>query len=399
VRASPAARPDAIRRHNLALVLDHIHRDGALTRAELTQRLTVSRSTIGALVTDLVELGLVSESVPNGNDRAGRPSHVVRPAPEGPYVLAVDLDVTGVSVAAVGIGGRVLARRSAEWSKQGPPSPQRAVTVIARLLRQVRAAQSGRAVGIGVSVPGAIDHDSGTVSVAPNLDWHAVPLGPMLSSRVFSDLPVHVGNDADLGVLAEHRRGNGRGVDGLVLIMGRVGLGAGIMVDGRLLHGRFGRAGEIGHNVVDARGPHCHCGRRGCLETYVGDAALLELAGRPGPPTAPAVAALFAAARDGDEQATTAVRMVAAWLGQGIAALVNTVDPQRVILAGSLTHLLDIARDELVDNLRHHVFGPGPDVELTPPSLGEDLALVGAAEIAFGSLLSDPVGAVRALAG
>ncbi|MGN6607334.1 MAG: ROK family protein [Jatrophihabitans sp.] len=399
MRASPAARPDAIRRHNLSLVLDHIHRDGALTRAELTQRLTVSRSTIGALVTDLVDLGLVTESVPSGNDRAGRPSHVVRPAPDGPYVLAVDLDVTGVSAAAVGIGGAVLARRSAEWSKQGPPTPKRAVAVIARLLAEVQQAHTGRAVGIGVSVPGTVDHDTGVVSNAPNLDWHAVPFGPMLSSRAPIDLPVHLGNDADLGVLAEHRRGNGRGVDELVLIMGRVGVGAGIMVDGKLLHGRYGRAGEIGHNIVDGRGPRCHCGRRGCLETYVGDAALLDLAGRAGPPTTPAVATLFNDARGGNKQAMTAVRKVAASLGHGIAALVNTIDPQRVILAGSSTHVLDIAHDELLGGLRRNVFGEGPDVELAPPALGADLALVGAAEIAFGSLLTDPVGAVRALAG
>ncbi len=107
---APAARPDAIRRHNLALVLDHIHRDGALTRAELTQRLEVSRSTMGALVADLIDLGLVDEIVPSGGSGVGRPSHVVGPHRDGPYVVAVDVDVTQVVTAAVGIGGTVLAR-------------------------------------------------------------------------------------------------------------------------------------------------------------------------------------------------------------------------------------------------------------------------------------------------
>jgi len=92
--ASPAARPDAIRRHNLALILGHVHRDGALTRAELTQRLGVSRSTVGALVADLIELKLVEESVPSGGEGVGRPSHVVGPHPHGPYVLAIDVNVT-----------------------------------------------------------------------------------------------------------------------------------------------------------------------------------------------------------------------------------------------------------------------------------------------------------------
>src|SRR3982751_5849473 len=108
--ASPAARPDAIRRHNLALVLDHVHRDGALTRAELTQRLEVSRSTMGALVADLIELGLVEEAVPTGGAGVGRPSDVVAPHGGGPYVMAVDVDVTQIVTAAVGLGGVVLAR-------------------------------------------------------------------------------------------------------------------------------------------------------------------------------------------------------------------------------------------------------------------------------------------------
>jgi hypothetical protein len=108
--ASPVARPDAIRRHNLALVLEHVHRDGPVTRAELTQRLAVSRSTVGALVADLIELGLVDEEVPSGGSGVGRPSHVVGPHPAGPYVVAVDIDVTQVVTAAVGIGGIVLAR-------------------------------------------------------------------------------------------------------------------------------------------------------------------------------------------------------------------------------------------------------------------------------------------------
>src|ERR1700749_3715298 len=96
-----ATRPDAIRRHNLSVMLGHVHHDGALTRAQLTQRLGVSRSTVGALVADLTRLGLVEERVPTGGDRVGRPSYVVGPHPSGPFVVAVDVDVTQVTSAAV----------------------------------------------------------------------------------------------------------------------------------------------------------------------------------------------------------------------------------------------------------------------------------------------------------
>ena len=106
----PAARPDAIRSHNLGLLLREVHRDGELSRAELTGRLGLSRSTIGALVSDLTELGVVSEIVPSGGARAGRPSHLVGPRSDGPYAIAVDVDIAHVTTAAVGLGGQVLAR-------------------------------------------------------------------------------------------------------------------------------------------------------------------------------------------------------------------------------------------------------------------------------------------------
>src|SRR5689334_7549713 len=118
----PVARPDAIRRHNLGMLLEQIHRDGDLTRAELTQRLHLSRSTIGALAADLSDLGLVDERVPGGGDRAGRPSHVVGPRTDGSYAVAVDVDIARVTTAAVGIGGHVLARHVVETPASPPTS-------------------------------------------------------------------------------------------------------------------------------------------------------------------------------------------------------------------------------------------------------------------------------------
>ena len=112
-----------------------------------------------------------------------------------------------------------------------------------------------------------------------------------------------LGNDADLSVLAELGRGSARGCADVVYLIGRIGVGAGIVANGLPLTGRDGRAGEVGHNVVQTDGPLCHCGKRGCLETIIGDVALLALAGRRVDPTEENVAAVFADARAGDEQA------------------------------------------------------------------------------------------------
>lgn len=395
--ATPAARPDAMRRHNLSLLLAEVHRDGALSRAQLTTRLGLSRSTIGALVADLAELNLVRESVPSGGTRAGRPSHVVGPHPGGPYVVAVDVAVANLVVAAVGLGGGVLARQMTEIHSGEAGSPQ----VVAKRIVEAflglatSAGLPGEPVCIGVSVPGTVDRNNGTIGLAPNLGWRDSEFGAMLTELAPAGVPVVVGNDADLAVRAEHIRGAGRGSDDLVFLMGRTGVGAGMIMNGVPLRGHAGHAGEIGHNVVDPSGPPCLCGKRGCLETFVSDQALLTLAGRC-PTDDPN--AVFAAARDGVESAIKAVRQVAVALGRAIAGLVNTLNPERVMLGGSFCDVLDIARPELEAGFDAYVLdAPGESVVLRKSDLGEDSALLGAAEVAFDRLLADPLGG-RALA-
>jgi predicted NBD/HSP70 family sugar kinase len=390
--APAAARPDAIRRHNLALILGHVHRDGALTRAELTQRLGVSRSTVGALVSDLTALGLVEESVPSGGDRVGRPSHVVGPHSSGPFVVGVDVDITHLASAGVGIGGGVLERRSVPTGAR-PFTPDEVADLIGDAVTELGRTPGRAVLGVGVSVPGTVDKRTRTVGVAPNLGWREAHLGDLLSERLGPDLPVAVGNDADLSVLAELSRGNARGCDDVVYLIGRVGVGAGIIVNGAPLQGRDGRAGEVGHNVVDTNGPECHCGKRGCLETFIGDAALLRLAGREVAPTEENVAGVFDDARAGDEPALGAVRTAAEWLGQALGNLVNTLNPQRVILGGSLSGVLELARPEIERALQKYAFDPGHPVELAAPLFGVDSALLGAAELAFADLLEDPFSA------
>lgn len=387
--SSAAARPDAIRRHNLALILGEVHRDGALTRAELTARLGVSRSTIGALVADLISLRLVEESVPSGGDRVGRPSHVVGPHSAGPVVVAADVDVTHLTTAAVGIGGEVLARRTTATGP-GTTPPEQVADLVAAAVEEVRNETGRTVLGVGVGVSGTVNKNTKTVGVAPNLGWRDVQLGDLLTDRLGTDLRVGVGNDADLAILSELSRGSARGCDDVVYLIGRVGVGAGIVVNGAPMRGRDGRAGEIGHNVMDTNGPECHCGKRGCLETIVGDVSLLARAGRDTSPTEENIAALFADARAGDPPALSAVRAVAQSLGHAIGDLVNTLNPQRVILGGSLAGVLELARPEIERALVQYAFDPGHPVELALPHFGVDSVLLGAAELAFAALLEDP---------
>ncbi len=392
IRPAPV-RQDAMRRHNLALVLQQIHLDGELTRAALTQRLGLSRSTIGDLVAELTALGLLGESVPTGGPRVGRPSHVVGPRPDGPFVVAVDIDVTRVVAAAVGIGGHVLAREVIT-PRTGPLMPEGVATQIAEavpILAQI-VGNDARPVGIGISVPGTVQRRTNVIGLAPNLGWHDANFGELMHSSAPS-LPVSIGNDADLAVLAEHSRGSARGYDDVIYLLGRIGVGAGILVDGRPLRGAGGLAGEVGHTVLDPAGPLCHCGMQGCVEMFVGDAALLRLADSDG-----VVDDVLRAAANGGSKALSAVQSLADSLGRAVANMVNLLNPRLVVMGGSLEEVLALAQVQVEAALDQHAMAASRGmVELRPAALGQDGPLLGAAELAFGPLLADPLGAVGSL--
>ncbi len=387
-----AARPDAIRQHNLRLLLSEIHQRGETSRADLTQRLGLNRSTIGALVADLVDQGLVSEWVPDTRSGAGRPSHVVGPRDDGPYAVAVDVDVHSVVVAAVGLGGHILGR--CERDLPEGVLPEYVVSVVTQAYDGVRALLPDGAwpVGVGVSVPGTVRRSDGRVVLAPNLHWRDVDLRGLVAKAFDTTLPVYIGNDADVGALAEHLRGNGRGVDNLLYLNCRVGVGGGIIVDGLQLHGAGGLAGEIGHMLVDPLGPDCYCGNRGCFETLVGEPALIRLAGMTVPPGHDAIEDILVAEAAGDPQARTAIEAVAEWLGRGLASLANILNPSVIIIGGSLTAVADTHRALIRQSLdRYAMGGTGDTIELRLPGLGDDSALLGAAELAFAGLLAAPL--------
>jgi predicted NBD/HSP70 family sugar kinase len=395
---APVSRPDDIRRHNLALLLQEVHRHGAMTRADLVQRLELSRSTVGTLVSDLCEQRVLAESVPVGGERAGRPSHVVAPRADGPYALAVDVEVDRLAVAAVTVGGGLALRRHRELPP-GDRSGRAVAGAVAAAVGELAAAMPEGAwpVGLVVSVPGTVRAATGVVEVAPNLGWQAEPFTPELQ-QLLPGLPLEVANDADMGVLGEHLRGAARDSLDVVYVLGKVGVGAGILVDGRPLRGSAGLAGELGHTVMDRAGRPCHCGGRGCVEGLIGERALLRLAGSgvPDDPGAAAgtVAEVLADARGGRQPARDGVAQVARTLGSVLANLVNLLNPEVIVLGGSLAQVYECLPEEVLGALdAQGMAAARRGVAVRVSGLGEDSALLGAAELAFRGLMADPLAA------
>ena len=198
------------------MVLRYLHLAGPLSRSDLTQRTELSRSTVATLVAELGERGLVVEGPPRGRAGRGRPSPEVRLAERGPVALAVEIAVDSLAVAVVGLGGQVRRQVRVDRRRE-PVSAADVVAEVQRLGRPLLVAPPvQRLVGIGVSIVGVVRRDDGLVRIAPNLGWRDEPLGELVASAFDEPVPVHVGNDADLGALAEHQRGAGVGVDDFV---------------------------------------------------------------------------------------------------------------------------------------------------------------------------------------
>ncbi|MGN6089260.1 MAG: ROK family protein [Actinomycetes bacterium] len=393
--ASSGLSPEALRRHNVSAVLRHVHVHGPASRAQLTSEMGLNRSTIKALVEELAEAGLVVEELPDNHPGAGRPSHVVVPVAASATVLAANLGVDGGTAAVVGVGGAILASRSYLMHGVGV-DPGTAAKRLAQEFCLLRAAvpPSSWVVGVGVAVPGAVRGSDGWVEFAPNLAWNGVPFGDLLARAIAEqlglDVPVMVGNDGDLGALAEHVRGAGRGVDDMVYVRGEIGVGGGVIAGGQLLRGARGFAGELGHMVVNPEGRRCRCGNLGCLETEVGEEGVLLAAGLPQDAGRTGVQDVLREAAEGDLVARAAVERAARWLGRGLGALVNLFNPALILLGDTLQDLHSVAADVIEEAVgQHSLAGPAAQVTIEGPAL-EDSPLAGAAELAFESVLAAP---------
>jgi predicted NBD/HSP70 family sugar kinase len=228
--------------------------------------------------------------------------------------------------------------------------------------------------------------------MAPNLAWIDVPLGARLARALAVAVPIAVANDADLGALAELRRGAAVGVDDMLFVSGEVGVGGGAIVGGRPMTGFAGYAGEIGHLPVNPAGSVCHCGSVGCWETEVGERALLTRAGYPADAGRAGVDAVLREAAAGSPMATEALAHIGRWLAVGLGGLVNLLNPRLIVLGGLHGRIHPFVRDILEAELAlHSLPAPRALVRVVPASLGVDAPLVGAAELAFEPLLADPV--------
>ncbi|MFO7689529.1 MAG: ROK family protein [Cryobacterium sp.] len=378
---------DDVRRHNLSSILRLVHQRGPTSRAGLTRLTGLNRSTISALVAQLVELGLVEERQPNATNQVGRPSPVV--AVNGRVAaLAVNPEIDAVTVGLVGLDG--LVHRRIRRPTPESPSAAEAVRIAAAAIDELRGDGGGQhdVVGVGVAVPGLVRTHDGLVRHAPHLGWIDEPFAEQLAAAV--GCPVSAANDASLGLLAEHDFGSGVGCTDLIYLNGGAsGIGGGLMVGGRVVGGHAGYAGEFGHTRVSDSAATDSAGFRGTLEAEVTRSGLLAALQLPAETDADTLEHALLASDSARVEAE--VHRQLHHLAVALAGAINLLNPQLVVLGGFLAALLAADPQRLQSAVAALTLAEVLEgVRIEPAGLGSDLLLIGAAELAFEGVLNDP---------
>ncbi|MHB1500662.1 MAG: ROK family transcriptional regulator [Candidatus Dormibacteria bacterium] len=391
-RTERGATQKAVRWHNLAGLLGHLHRHGPTSRAQLTKLLGLNRSTIGALVDDLIRRRLVEEAAEPERGARGRPSKVVGVRSDTFSVIAVEIGDDAVSLAAVALGGLIVGRERGTLATDADRRLDHVVDQVAELTARLLQRWQGTRVlvGMGVAVPGAVRPSDGMVRFAPSLGWREAPLAQRLHDALGFETVVRVGNDANLGALAEHSRGVASGANDLVYVHAQAGVRGGIIAGGRILEGSSGYGGEIGHMQVNPFGAACPCGSRGCWATEAGESALVRRAGLSTGGRG-LVDVVLQRARDGDPTGLAAVEATARWISAGLVNLVNSLNPEMLVLGGMFGDILELAQPTILEHLRRGIYDAEQQpVVVVKPRFGREAALIGSAELALQVILDDP---------
>lgn len=380
-----------MRQANLGRLLRLVHIDGPLSRAALTEATGLNRSTIADLISELVDAGLVEEHAPDPSRRVGRPSPMVAADPRV-VALAVNPEVDALTMAGVGLDRSIPVRARLEVDHL--LTPDETARLIVQQLETWRSSELAdhRIVGVGIAVPGIVRASDGLVRDAPHLHWKDVALRQIVAEA--TGLPTVVGNDASMGVVAEHLFGAARGIDDVVYLNGGAsGIGGGLVVHGMPVGGASGYAGEFGHNRPGIGMESDRRARDGVFEDEVSRARLLS-AVRLQNADEPTLAAAIAASESPDvvEEVARQRRILATALSNAV----NVLNPSVVVLGGFLATLAADDPEQLRAAVESQAMpGTGEDLEIRIAVLAEDRLLIGAAEAVFADLLRDPLAAPR----
>ncbi len=393
---------EKVRKINKSIVLNVLRLYAPISRARVANLTGLNRGTVSNIVNALIGEGLVSENEQEPS-KIGRPGITLSLRSDGGAVIGVEIGVNFISVLLTNFVAEPLweTRIETSLSQSQTDIISKAEQLIEQALAVARE-QRLRPLGMGVGLPGLINLRQGELIIAPNLHWRNVPLRLMWNQRF--RIPIYIENEANLAALGEYYFGVARNVDNFIYLSSGIGLGGGIMIGGNLFRGGHGYAGEIGHMQRDPSGERCGCGRIGCWETQVGPRAVLrrvkeEFQVHPDQILLEACQGDFnnltfemvvKFALEGDEICRRAIEDVATYLGEGIADLVNTFNPELVVIGGAFIRGKDILKPIIEKTVFASALLPCTDsLHIAFSERGDNACVFGAVAIVLDDILRE----------
>jgi glucokinase-like ROK family protein len=388
---------------NRSIILEVFRTQKTLSRARLADETGLNPSTVSAIIGELIHENLIRET-DLIHSNTGRPGRLLEINPNGGCALGIEINVDYIALIVTDFAANVI------WRAHQPSDPESGQDAImnqtldlAKLASEFINSLDCSLLGVGVGVPGLVDVTSGLLRKAPNLKWEDVPIRDVLSSHF--NCPIYVENEANAAALGEYYFGAVRNIKDFIYLSSGVGLGSGIVINGKLFRGILGYAGEAGHMTLDINGEQCGCGKRGCWETFVGPRAVEQRVRRSIREGAESILSQMAkgdlknilfddvvnAAYGGDETAMNALCEVAFYLGIGIANLVNLFNVEVIVLGGALNSVSPLLLQDVERVVNANTLAPEKgQFKIIPSAYGADACVMGAIALVLDDIIREP---------
>ncbi|AYO29965.1 ROK family transcriptional regulator [Biomaibacter acetigenes] len=390
-----------VKQINKSLVLNYIRKKEHISRADIAKKTGLNRSTVSALVDELITEGLIVEKG-IGTSKGGRKPVILAINKNGGSIIGVDLGVNYILTVLTDLLGKIIWEKRIPIDPQDPP--EKNIDLLINMIGKAKenAPDTLKGIlGIGIGVPGIVNYEKGLVLMAPNLKWENVNLKDIIEEKL--NIPVFIDNEANTGAIGEKWFGLGKKATNFVYVSAGIGVGTGIIINDELYRGSSGLAGEMGHMTIDMNGKPCSCDNTGCWEEYASEKALFKyLRDQVSRYTSDSdinrenidtltIFDIVDAAKAGDDLAVSAFRLVGKHLGIGVAGIINTFNPDLVIIGNTISLAGDIVMQEITEEVSKRSFiTKYSEVTIAPSHLNMHACAMGAVTLVMSRVFASP---------
>ncbi len=337
----PVANRKLLRAINRFKVLHSIREQKLLSRVDIAKMTGLSQASVTGITAELIDDGLLFEKK-EGKSIGGRKPILLAINPEGAYTIGVFLSIHQINVVVVNMKAEILASltKPIETSEISPENISEEIIQAIQKCIWESGLSKNQISGVGISLPGLVDSETGVIRFLPNYQWREVNLRDLIYQKL--EIPTYVENSANTLTIAEQWFGNGKGISNFITVNLEHGIGAGIVINGQIFRGDRGIAGEFGHVIINEDGPTCRCGQKGCLEAYSGNYAIIrdaEMAAKekkwsPNSNAKLTIEEIVAKANAGEKCLQDIFEKAGHMLGVGLINLIKIFNPACIIISG-----------------------------------------------------------------